>query len=56
MSLANGTTVTTAAENGGTSGVTIDNDGDPAQQYSNIYFGNEIGPLRVLKVQQSTLQ
>ena len=56
MSLANGTTVSTAAENGGTSGVTIDNDGDPAQQYSNIYFGNEIGPLRVLKVQQSTLQ
>jgi hypothetical protein len=56
MSLANGATVTKAAENGGTSGVTIDNDGDPAQQYSNIYFGNEIGPLRVIKVQQSTLQ
>lgn len=56
MSLANGSTVNTATEAGGTSAVIIDNDNTSQAQNSNIYFGNLATPQRVNKVQQSTLQ
>jgi len=54
MSFANGSTVMTAAETGGTSAVIVDNNSTTSQA-SSIYFANEGGPLRVVKATQSGL-
>jgi hypothetical protein len=58
MELANATTVTTAAETNGTSGVIIDNEATAAQE-SNIYFASQGGTQATrlaVKLTQSGLQ
>ena len=56
MALANGTTLTSAQEIGGASGILIDNDYVTKTGGSSIYFSTEGNPLNAVKLTQQGLQ
>jgi hypothetical protein len=56
MALANGTTLTSAQEIGGASGILIDNDYVTKTGGSSIYFSSEGNPLNAVKLTQQGLQ
>jgi hypothetical protein len=56
MALANGATLTSAAEAGGTSGIVVDNDYVTLTGGSSIYFSNEGGTVNAVKLTQQGLQ
>lgn len=56
MALANGSTLTSAQANGGTSGIIIDNNYVTKDGGSSIYFSTEAAPLNAVKLTQQGLQ